>query len=101
MPPKRVVQKFHFTILRIEVTHGSRGLSVIAELLVFHISGNGFSNLTFTQKRNFPPVTFAVIYNLDLDKSRVNMFKSPDSRHADSHSQPTALHSHKIVGNNS
>jgi len=29
-----VAQKFHFAILRIVVTHASRGLSVIAELLV-------------------------------------------------------------------
>jgi len=29
-----VAQKFHFAILRIEVTRASRGLSVIAELLV-------------------------------------------------------------------
>jgi len=29
-----VVQKFHFAILRIEVTRASRGLSAIAELLV-------------------------------------------------------------------
>jgi len=29
-----VAQKFHFAILRIEVTHASRGLSAIAELLV-------------------------------------------------------------------
>ena len=33
-PPKRVAQKFHFAILRIEVTRASRGLSAIAELLV-------------------------------------------------------------------
>jgi len=32
--PKRVTQKFHFAILRIEVTRASRGLSAIAELLV-------------------------------------------------------------------
>jgi len=32
--PKRVAQKFHFAILRIEVTRASRGLSAIAELLV-------------------------------------------------------------------
>jgi len=31
---KRVAQKFHFAILRIEVTRSSRGLSAIAELLV-------------------------------------------------------------------
>jgi len=30
-----VAQKFHFAILRIEVTRASRGLSAIAELLVF------------------------------------------------------------------
>jgi len=30
-----VAQKFHFTVLRIEVTHASRGLSAIAELLVY------------------------------------------------------------------
>jgi len=30
-----VARKFHFTILRIEVTHASRGLSAIAELLVW------------------------------------------------------------------
>jgi len=29
-----VAQKFHFAILRIEVTRASRGLSAIAELLV-------------------------------------------------------------------
>jgi len=29
-----VAQKFHYTILRIKVTGASRGLSVIAELLV-------------------------------------------------------------------
>jgi len=29
-----VAQKFHFTILRIEVTRASRSLSAIAELLV-------------------------------------------------------------------
>ena len=29
-----MAQKFHFAILRIEVTHASRGLSAIAELLV-------------------------------------------------------------------
>jgi len=29
-----VAQKFHFVILRIEVTRASRGLSAIAELLV-------------------------------------------------------------------
>jgi len=29
-----VAQKFHFAVLRIEVTHASRGLSAIAELLV-------------------------------------------------------------------
>ena len=33
-PPKRVVQKFHFTILLIEVTRALRGLSAIAERLV-------------------------------------------------------------------
>jgi len=33
-PPKRVAQKFHFAILRIEVTRASRGLSAIAEQLV-------------------------------------------------------------------
>jgi len=33
-PPKRVAQKFHFAILRIEVTRVSCGLSAIAELLV-------------------------------------------------------------------
>jgi len=33
-PPKRVAQKFHFAILRIEVTRALRGLSVIAELFV-------------------------------------------------------------------
>ena len=32
--PKRAAQKFHFVILRIEVTRASRGLSAIAELLV-------------------------------------------------------------------
>jgi len=32
--PKRVAQKLHLAILRIEVTRASRGLSVIAELLV-------------------------------------------------------------------
>jgi len=32
--PKMVAQKFHFAILRIEVTRASRGLSAIAELLV-------------------------------------------------------------------
>jgi len=30
-----VAQKFRFAILQIEVTHASRGLSAIAELLVF------------------------------------------------------------------
>jgi len=30
-----VAQKFHFAILRIELTRASRGLSAIAELLVF------------------------------------------------------------------
>jgi len=30
-----VAQEFHFVILRIEVTRASRGLSAIAELLVF------------------------------------------------------------------
>ena len=34
--PKRLAQKFHFTILRIEVTCVSHGLSAIAELLVLH-----------------------------------------------------------------
>ena len=33
-PRKRVAQKFHFAILRIEVTRASRGLSATAELLV-------------------------------------------------------------------
>jgi len=31
-----VAQKFYFAILRIEVTRASRGLSAIAELLVFY-----------------------------------------------------------------
>jgi len=31
-----VAQKFHFAILRIEVTRASRGLSAIAELLFFY-----------------------------------------------------------------
>jgi len=30
-----VTEKFHFAILRIEVTRASRGLSTIAELFVF------------------------------------------------------------------
>jgi len=30
-----MAQKFHFTLLQIEVTRASRGLSVIAELLVY------------------------------------------------------------------
>ena len=34
--PKRVAQKFHFAILRIEVTRASRGLYAIAELLVIY-----------------------------------------------------------------
>jgi len=34
LPQKRVTQKFHFAILRIEVTHASCGLSAIPELLV-------------------------------------------------------------------
>jgi len=34
-PPKGWLKKFHFAILRIEVTRASRGLSVVAELLVF------------------------------------------------------------------
>jgi len=34
-----VAQKFHFSILRIEVTRASRGLSAIAELLVKHAWG--------------------------------------------------------------
>ena len=38
-----MAQKFHFVILRIEVTHASRGLSAIAELLVrFAIIFGGF-----------------------------------------------------------
>ena len=32
---KRVAQKFHFSILRIEVTGATRGLSAIAELFVY------------------------------------------------------------------
>jgi len=36
-PPQRVAQNFHFTILRIEVTRASRGLSAIAELLVWFL----------------------------------------------------------------
>jgi len=31
-----VAQKFHFAILRIEVTRSSRGFSAIAELLVWN-----------------------------------------------------------------
>jgi len=37
-----MAQKFHFAVLRIEVTHASRGLSAIAELLVIF----AFSALT-------------------------------------------------------
>jgi len=33
-----VAQKFHFAILRIEVTRAPRGLSAIAELLVYTLS---------------------------------------------------------------
>ena len=36
--PKRVAQKLHFAILRIEVTRASRGLSAIAELLVIPLA---------------------------------------------------------------
>jgi len=35
-----VAQKFHFAILRIEVTRASRGLSAIAELLVRFVDAN-------------------------------------------------------------
>ena len=44
-----MAQKFHFAILQIEVTRASRGLSVIAELLV----------QTVAQKRNFRPTSEA------------------------------------------
>jgi len=35
-----VPQKFHFAVLRTEVTRASRGLSVIAELLVHPLTVN-------------------------------------------------------------
>ena len=41
-----VAQKFHFAILRIEVIRASRGLSVIAELLVNSALTLAFSALT-------------------------------------------------------
>jgi len=31
-----VAEKFHFAVLRIEITHASRGLCAIAELLVLY-----------------------------------------------------------------
>jgi len=46
LSPQRVAQKFHFSILRIEVTRASRGLSAIAELLLIIMITNGQSNLT-------------------------------------------------------
>jgi len=45
--PKRVAQKFHFAIFRIEVTRASRGLSAIAELLVLSITA-----ITYTMNWN-------------------------------------------------
>jgi len=38
-----VAQKFHFEILRIEVTRALRGLSAIAELLIFLATGRNIS----------------------------------------------------------
>jgi len=40
-----VAQKFHFAILRIELTRASRGLSAIAELLVFFVQATSFNEL--------------------------------------------------------
>jgi len=48
-----VAQKFHFSILRIEVTRASRGLSAIAELLVnfsFSLSAFPWANHNLTQR---------------------------------------------------
>ena len=50
LSPARVAQKFHFGILRIEVTRASRGLSAIAEVLVF-ISERERSRSLYTAAR--------------------------------------------------
>jgi len=45
-----VAQKFHFAILRIEVTHASRGVSAIAELYLLAFLRN--ENNTATRQRS-------------------------------------------------
>ena len=45
-----MAQKFHFAILRIEVTRASRGLSVIAELLVCTSAFSGVANWQQSEK---------------------------------------------------
>jgi len=59
--PKRVAQKFHFAILRIEVTRASRGLSAIAELLVKYNTETENSQQIFTARLSYASVVLGVV----------------------------------------
>jgi len=71
-PPKRVAQKFHFAILRIEVTSASRGLSAIAELLVTHRRSVAKRGGCF-QRRLFVSVFVRTITSERLNVRRSNL----------------------------
>jgi len=63
-PPKRVAQKFHFAILRIEVTRASRGLSAIAELLVVRPTARSELRMVLVLALS---VTFFFVYKISRE----------------------------------
>ena len=67
-----MAQKFHFAILRIEVSRASRGLSAIAELLVDFLAGFVASDFLY-QKLGVPLLSiFSKCRSLNLVRRILN-----------------------------
>ena len=66
-----MAQKFHFAILRIEVTRASRGLSVIAELLVILLIREGKRNVELKMLLGLEPVSLVNSHDLDMSNAKM------------------------------